>query len=153
MAGAIAEVRLIQRAGASTGLGLRPTLLDYDGMADAVRASFASRGLMQAKGALRLEIHAPNTGYGYVHSRSRATGARILETHIQIFMSVGYRIIRKSSGKRIFDETVETSYQEPATISDADFDLRGQATPKLQGAVEAAVRENIIEFLRRLGKK
>ena len=67
-------------------------------------------------------------------------------------MSVGYQLIRKSSGKRIFDETVETSYQEPVTKSDADFDLRGQATPKLQCAVEAAVRENIIEFLRRLAK-
>lgn len=67
-------------------------------------------------------------------------------------MSVGYRLIRKSSGEGIFDETMETSYQEPATKSDADFDLRGQATPKLQGAVEAAVRENIIELLRRLGK-
>ena len=79
-------------------------------------------------------------------------GAGILETRIQIFMSVGYRLIRKSSGEGIFDETMETSYQEPATKSDADFDLRGQATPKLQGAVEAAVRENIIELLRRLGK-
>ena len=79
-------------------------------------------------------------------------GAGILETRIQIFMSVGYRLIRKSSGEGIFDQTMETSYQEPATKSDADFDLRGQATPKLQGAVEAAVRENIIELLRRLGK-
>jgi len=69
-----------------------------------------------------------------------------LETNIQIFMSVGYRLIENSSGKRIFDETVETSYKEPATKSDPDFDLRGQPTPKLQGAVEAAVRENIIEF-------
>jgi len=51
-----------------------------------------------------------------------------------------------------FDETVETSREEPATRSDAEFDFRGQPTPKLQGAVEAAVRENIVEFLRRLAK-
>jgi hypothetical protein len=150
--GAIAEVRLIPRAG--TGLGLRPTLLDFDEMADAVRASLASRGMMGPKGPHRLEIRKPGISYGYAHSRSRATGARILETtRVRTFMSADYRLIRVSSGNFLFDETVETSRDEPATISDAEFDLRGQPTPKLQGAVEAAVRENIVEFLRRLGKK
>jgi len=121
--GAIAEVRLIPRAGTGTGLGLRPTLLDFDEMADAVRSSLASRGMMGAKGPHRLEIREPGISYGYVHSRNRATGARILETtRVRTFMSADYRLIRVSSGNFLFGaplkiptrnfDRVESRYQD-----------------------------------------
>jgi hypothetical protein len=67
-------------------------------------------------------------------------------------MQAGYRLIRNSTGERVFDETVENSHEELASRSEYESDIRGRPTPKLQSAVEAAVRNNIIEFLRQLGK-
>ena len=145
--GAIAEVRLIERAGTSGGLGLRLTLLDYDGLAGAVRKSLASRGLMEAKGAMRLEIREPSTGYGFTFPGDQPSVIKL-----QVFMQAGYRLIRNSTGERVFDETVENSHEELASRSEYESDIRGRPTPKLQSAVEAAVRNNIIEFLRQLGK-
>lgn len=144
---AIAEVRLIERPGTGTGLGLRLTLLDYPGMAEAVRKSLSSRGLMEAKGALRLEIREPSTGYGFIFPGDQPSVIKL-----QVFMQAGYRLIRNSTGEHVFDETVENSHEELASRSEYESDLRGRPTPKLQSAVEAAVRKNIIEFLRQLGK-
>lgn len=144
---AIAEVRLIERPGTGTGLGLRLTLLDYPGMAEAVRKSLSSRGLMEAKGALRLEIREPSTGYGFIFPGDQPSVIKL-----QVFMQAGYRLIRISTGEQVFDETVENSHEELASRSEYESDLRGRPTPKLQSAVEAAVRKNIIEFLRQLGK-
>jgi hypothetical protein len=145
---AIAEVTLIERPGTGNGLGFRATLLDYNGMADAVRASLRSRGMMAAKGALKLEIREPSTGYGFVLPGDQPSAIRI-----QVYMEAGYRLIRKSTGERVFDETVDISHKEPASRSELEFDRRGQPTPELQSAVEAAVRKNIVEFLTQLGQK